>query len=306
MAFESLSDREKKVLACLISYYVKSADPVGSRIIANKFRLGLSSATIRNTMQDLEELGLVQQPHTSAGRIPTDAGYRLFVDFLLHQEPLTEHERKVIEESITSRAGGVDSILEQTSRVLADLSNHLGVSVSPKIDESILSHVDLVQMAEGKVLPYLDIPFQHASPEVLKRMKRPAAQEKTLERIERWRRNKRTGQREHRVVYGITSLSPQQADARRLAQMSGALEPDQPQASGPAGRGPGAEPQLHPGETLVEPWIGAQAVPLRRNCEMDQPRIAYVEGALEKLEGLVEVSHLGGTQQRPDHGVATV
>lgn len=155
MAFESLSEREKKVLACLISYYVKSADPVGSRIIANKFRLGLSPATIRNTMQDLEEMGLVQQPHTSAGRIPTDAGYRLFVDFLLHQESLTELEKSTIDDTIFAKVGGVDSILEQTSRVLADLSNQLGISISPKIDESILSHIDLVQMIEGKVLVVL-------------------------------------------------------------------------------------------------------------------------------------------------------
>ena len=68
----------------------------------------------------------------------------------------------------------------------------------------------------------------------------------------------------------------------------------------------GYRPQLHPGETLVEPWIGAQAVPLRRNSEMDQPRIAYVEGALEKLEGLVEVSRFSGTHQGPNDGIATL
>jgi heat-inducible transcriptional repressor len=155
MAFESLSDREKRVLACLISHYVKSADPVGSRVIANKFRLGISPATIRNTMQDLEEMGLVQQPHTSAGRIPTDAGYRLFVDRLLRTEPLNEAEKQAIEESLMSGGGGVDSILEQTSRVLADLSHQLGITISPKLDDSVLSQIELIQMAEGKVLVVL-------------------------------------------------------------------------------------------------------------------------------------------------------
>jgi len=152
MAFESLTEREKKILACLISYYIKSADPVGSRAIANKFRLGISPATIRNTMQDLEEMGLVQQPHTSAGRIPTDAGYRIFVDRLLRQETLTEAEKAAFRHGLQAGGGGVDTILEQTSRVLAELSEHLGISISPKLDDSVLSRIELIEMSAGKVL----------------------------------------------------------------------------------------------------------------------------------------------------------
>lgn len=152
MAFENLSTREKEVLACLVSHYVDSADPVGSRVIANKFKLGISPATIRNTMQDLEELGLVTQPHTSAGRIPTDIGYRLYVDMLLGQEMLTETEKKAIDDRLSPGFGGIDSVLEQTSRVLASLSNQIGLSVSPKLDNSILTRIELIHMAEGKVL----------------------------------------------------------------------------------------------------------------------------------------------------------
>lgn len=152
MAFDNLGEREKQVLACLISHYVSTADPVGSRAIANKFRLGISPATIRNTMQDLEEMGLVLQPHTSAGRIPTDSGYRLFVDMLLGKVAISEAEKKAIDDSIRAGSGGVDSILEQTTRVLADLSNQLGVSLTPKLDDSILSRIELIRMAEGKVL----------------------------------------------------------------------------------------------------------------------------------------------------------
>ncbi|NMC45167.1 MAG: heat-inducible transcription repressor HrcA [candidate division Zixibacteria bacterium] len=155
MAYENLSEREKKVLSCLISYYIASADPVGSRAIANKFRLGISSATIRNTMQDLEEMGLVQQPHTSAGRIPTDAGYRFFVDTLLRQEQLNEADKLAIDSTISSMAGGVEAILDQTSRVLAELSNQLGVTISPRLDDSILSRIELIHMTEGKVLVVL-------------------------------------------------------------------------------------------------------------------------------------------------------
>ena len=154
MAFENLGDREKQVLASLISHYVSSADPVGSRVIANKFRLGVSPATIRNTMQDLEEMGLVSQPHTSAGRIPTDKGYRLYVDYLLRQEQLTEAEKQAINE-IGRSSGGIDTVLEQTSRVLASLSCQLGVGIGPKLDDSVLSRIELVPMAEGKILVVL-------------------------------------------------------------------------------------------------------------------------------------------------------
>lgn len=152
MAFENLTEREKKVLYSLITHYIQTADPVGSRAIANRYRLGVSPATIRNTMQDLEELGLVTQPHTSAGRIPTDAGYRLFVDHLLREERLTAMEKKSIKEKISAKAGGLDSILEQTSRVLADLSHELGVTITPRFDESVLTRIELLKMAEGKVL----------------------------------------------------------------------------------------------------------------------------------------------------------
>lgn len=155
MGFENLTEREKKVLASLISYYITTADPVGSRVLANKFRLGVSPATIRNTMQDLEELGLVQQPHTSAGRIPTDSGYRMFVDYLLRQEPLSVEEKEIISGTISSNAGGIESILDQTSRVLARLSQQLGIAITPKLDNSILSRIELIHMAEGKVLVVL-------------------------------------------------------------------------------------------------------------------------------------------------------
>ncbi len=152
MAFDNLGEREKQVLACLISHYVGSADPVGSRAIANKFKLGISPATIRNTMQDLEEMGLVLQPHTSAGRIPTDSGYRLFVDMLLGQVAISDAEKNAIDASIKAGTGGVESVLEQTTRVLADLSNQLGVSLTPKLDDSVLSRIELIKMADGKVL----------------------------------------------------------------------------------------------------------------------------------------------------------
>jgi|WetSurMetagenome_2_1015567.scaffolds.fasta_scaffold78335_2 heat-inducible transcriptional repressor len=152
MAFENLNTRELRILQNLINHYIQTADPVGSRVIANKFRMGLSPATIRNTMQDLEELGLIRQPHTSAGRIPTDTGYRVFVDTLLKAEPLTEAEKSKIRSMVNSTNKGIDAILSQASKILGEITNELGITITPKFDEGILTRIELVPVADGKLL----------------------------------------------------------------------------------------------------------------------------------------------------------
>jgi heat-inducible transcriptional repressor len=103
-------------------------------------------------MQDLEELGLIRQPHTSAGRVPTDSGYRVFVDMLLKAEALTEAEKAQIKGMINSSNKGLDAILSQTSRILGEITNQLGITISPKFDEGILTKIDLIPVAEGKIL----------------------------------------------------------------------------------------------------------------------------------------------------------
>jgi len=152
MAFENLSDREKHVLANLIQYYIASADPVGSRVIATKFKMGVSSATIRNTLQDLEELGLVLQPHTSAGRIPTDLGYRVYVDYLLKPEQLTEAEKEQIKGSILKEGRGVNEILGQTCKVLSNITHQLGMTVAPRFDEGVLRRFELIPISEERLM----------------------------------------------------------------------------------------------------------------------------------------------------------
>ncbi len=150
--FDRLSDRERQVLAVLIDLYVKTAQPVGSRVLANRYKLGISPATVRNTLQDLEELGLVTQPHTSAGRIPTDLGYRVYVDLLLKPEQLSVEERRKIDEEIASTFTPIDQILEQTSRILAEVSSQLGVSTSPEFERAVLTKMDMLPVAERKLL----------------------------------------------------------------------------------------------------------------------------------------------------------
>ncbi|HOP06864.1 MAG TPA: heat-inducible transcriptional repressor HrcA [candidate division Zixibacteria bacterium] len=152
MAFENLSERERQVLYNLVTHYINSADPVGSRVIANRFNMGVSSATIRNTLQDLEELGLVEQPHTSAGRVPTHLGYRIYVDYLLKPEALTQAEMEFIKGSILLKGSGVDEILGQTSKVLGDITRQLGVSIAPKFDEGRLRRLELIPLTDERIM----------------------------------------------------------------------------------------------------------------------------------------------------------
>ncbi|KPL04278.1 MAG: hypothetical protein AMJ90_01465 [candidate division Zixibacteria bacterium SM23_73_2] len=157
MVFEDLSPREKSVLGAVIEHYVATAQPVGSKIIVHKYDLGISSATIRNTMQKLEDLGLIDQPHTSAGRIPTDKGYRVYVDYILKPEMLSAPERKKIKEKIMVDYKAIEELFEQTSKVLGDISKQLGVSLAPSFDKGILTNIDLIPVAEKKLLVILAV-----------------------------------------------------------------------------------------------------------------------------------------------------
>lgn len=152
MPFDNLTEREKQILANLIDHYISTAGPVGSRVIANKFRMGLSSATIRNTLQDLEEFGLIEQPHTSAGRVPTDIGYRVYVDSLLKPEALTEDEKRLIRNGIVAEGRGIKEVLGQTARILSKITNQLGLTLAPKFEVGILKDIRLIPVAEGRLM----------------------------------------------------------------------------------------------------------------------------------------------------------
>jgi len=152
MAFENLTPRERKVLANLIDHYITTAGPVGSRVIARRFEMGLSSATIRNTLQDLEELGLVEQPHHSAGRVPTDFGYRVYVDYLLKPERLSEEEKQAIRQGILREGRGIKEVLGQTARVLGDITSQLGLTIAPRFEIGVLRDLRLIPVAHGKLM----------------------------------------------------------------------------------------------------------------------------------------------------------
>ena len=149
-----LSERERAVLEAVIETYVQTAEPAGSRTIAKRHQLGLSPATIRNTMSDLEEKGYLYHPHTSAGRIPTDLAYRVYVDFLMHPPAVAPAEAQHIRGEIAAAQGqrAIDAILARAAQVLGVLTNELGVAVGPTIDEAVLERLDLLQVSTDRVL----------------------------------------------------------------------------------------------------------------------------------------------------------
>lgn len=155
MSEYNLNDRERAVLAVLIDHYVRTAEPVGSRTIATRYNLGVSSATVRNTLADLEERGFVAQPHTSAGRIPTDAGYRFYIDKLLKSEKLSQGDREKIRRDLSVDFSALEDILEQTSRVLARISTQLGVTIGPKFEQGVLTRIEILPVAENRLLVIL-------------------------------------------------------------------------------------------------------------------------------------------------------
>jgi heat-inducible transcriptional repressor len=155
----TLSDRERQVLEAVIETYVQTAEPAGSRTISKRHHLGLSPATIRNTMSDLEEKGYLYHPHTSAGRIPTDLAYRVYVDSLMHPSrvPAAQAEQIRGELSGGGERAAVEQILSRAAQVLGVLTNELGVAVSPSFEEAILERLDLLQVSSERVLMVLTL-----------------------------------------------------------------------------------------------------------------------------------------------------
>lgn len=154
-----LTEREKLVLRLVIHNYILSATPVGSRVLAKRHaELGLSPATIRNTMADLEDSGLLTHPHTSAGRVPTDLGYRIYVDDLMEFKEISQREKETIIKEIESIPGkDVKQILTVTSKTLGKISRLLGIIVSPRFSEGILEKIDLVRVSQDKLFVVISI-----------------------------------------------------------------------------------------------------------------------------------------------------
>ena len=146
-----LDDRKLKVLKAIVTDYVASREPVGSKALVERHRLDVSPATVRNDMAVLEEEGYIAQPHTSAGRIPTDKGYRLFVDRLAAIKPLSPAERRAIA-TFMSGAMDVDDLVTRTVRILAQLTRQVAIVQYPVAQSSVIRHVDFVPLSTEKMM----------------------------------------------------------------------------------------------------------------------------------------------------------
>ena|SRR5487761_184421 len=147
-----LDNRQQEVLATIIRLYVATGVPVGSKAVAAQFPEPLSPATFRNLMADLEAAGYLMQPHTSAGRIPADKGYRFYVDSLTRQGGLGVVTENYIEEQLGSEPVPADELMERISRILSVASSHLGIVLAPALEEKLLEHIKFVRLPDRRVL----------------------------------------------------------------------------------------------------------------------------------------------------------
>jgi heat-inducible transcriptional repressor len=152
----ALSERKKRILQAVVANYIQTADPVGSRTVARIYRIGLSSATIRNEMADLEEMGYLSQPHTSAGRIPSQKGYRYFVDHLMAPGELNDEEASAINRSLNAdKMREIEQIIVNASRVLSTITNHTSLIMGPQYKKSTFRQMRILPLDEKKGLVVL-------------------------------------------------------------------------------------------------------------------------------------------------------
>ena len=147
----SVDDRKLEVLRAIVEDFIATNEPVGSKALADKHNLGVSPATIRNDMAALEEAGLIAQPHTSAGRVPTDAGYRLFVDRLTSVKPLSAAERRAIH-AFLDNAVDLDDVLHRAVRTLAQLTRNVAVVQYPSLSQSRVRHLEIVHLTPSRLM----------------------------------------------------------------------------------------------------------------------------------------------------------
>lgn len=157
MALPELSDRERRVLEAVIQSYVETAEPAGSRTVSRRFGLGVSPATIRNTMSDLEEKGYLFHPHTSAGRVPTDRAYRLYVDSLMEPAKLSSQQAERLAEEIAGGGSAIEAILRRAAQSLSVVSQELGVALGPRLDRTVLERLDVVRASQERLLLVLTL-----------------------------------------------------------------------------------------------------------------------------------------------------
>ncbi|MCS7052901.1 MAG: heat-inducible transcriptional repressor HrcA [Ignavibacterium sp.] len=157
MIHEELNEREKLILKSIIQQFILTATPVGSRFISKKYEIGFSPATIRNVMADLEESGYIDHPHTSAGRIPTDKGYRYYVDALMPQPKLNELEKKSIEDKLKNISNDPDELIKVASNILSQVTRQIACVSYPALDDAVLNKIQLIEITSKRLLVVISV-----------------------------------------------------------------------------------------------------------------------------------------------------
>lgn len=157
MLHEELNEREKNILRYIIQQFVLTASPVGSRNITKQYNVGLSPATVRNIMSDLEDSGYINHPHTSAGRIPTDKGYRTYVDSLISVKKLGKSEKGIIDNGLDDLTKETDELLKLTSKLLSKITQQLACVVYPNFNSAILKKIQIVWISSKRILVVVSI-----------------------------------------------------------------------------------------------------------------------------------------------------
>ena len=150
-----LQERKARVLYAVIHEYIKTGKPVGSSVLEQKYKFNLSPATLRNLMAELENDGFLTHPHTSAGRIPTDAGYKAYVNSLVELQRLAVEEEERIKQEYEKKTKEIESLLSQTSKILSGLSNYTGFITAPKAKVNEIRNIELMQVSKSQVMVIL-------------------------------------------------------------------------------------------------------------------------------------------------------
>lgn len=157
MLHEELNDREKTILRSIVQQFILTASPVGSRNITKKFDVGVSSATVRNIMSDLEDTGFINHPHTSAGRVPTDKGYRYYVDSLMGIQRLNSSDKGMIDKNLDQNIFETDEILKIATRLLSTVTKQIACVTYPTLGKGILEKIQLVSLTSSRLLVVVSI-----------------------------------------------------------------------------------------------------------------------------------------------------
>ncbi len=154
---EELNQREKAILRSIVQQFILTATPVGSRNITKKYDIGFSPATVRNVMSDLEDSGFINHPHTSAGRVPTDKGYRYYVDSLMDVDKLNAKEKGLIENGLRSITDEADELVKVTSRLLSSITRQIACVTFPNLESGILAKIQIINLTSTRILIVISI-----------------------------------------------------------------------------------------------------------------------------------------------------